>query len=183
MWRLLKMSQASKHIEWCLNKATKEIGECKKSGKTIKHRGIVKIKPDIEEAKKHIAKAEHNFKAISKFKEIGFSDWSISAGFYCIYQCFLAIAVKYGYESRNQTCTIALVEYLKEENQVNIDAKFIDMLKEEDLKTEEIEDKVIDMREDYTYGVEVSVEDETKINDLTKNCAEMIDIAKEIVYK
>jgi len=72
------------------------------------------------------------------------------------------------------------MEYLKETNQINIDTKFIDLLKEEDLKTE---DKVIDMREDYTYGVEISVEDETKIIDLTKNCAEMIDVAKEIVYK
>ena len=176
------MSQASKHVTWCLNKAKKEIEECKKLGKKLTHRGLFKIEPDIEEAKKHIAKAEHNLNAITRFKEIGFSDWSISAGFYCIYQCFLAIAVKFGYESRNQTCTIALMEHLKEENKIEIDEKFINMLKQEEIAAEETENKVIDMREDYTYGVEISVEDKTKINDLIKNCKEMIDISKRIVF-
>lgn len=177
------MSQASNHVKWCLNKAKKEIEECKKLGKRLKHRGLLKINSDIDEAKKHLAKAEHNLKAISSFKEIGFSDWSISAGFYCIYQCFLAIAVKFGYESRNQTCTIALMEHLKEEGKIDIDKKFIDMLKQEDIDTEEIENNVIEMREDYTYGVMISVEDETKINDLMKNCKEIIDVTKTIVFK
>ncbi|MBU1204997.1 MAG: HEPN domain-containing protein [Nanoarchaeota archaeon] len=176
------MSQASNHVKWCLNKAKREIEECKKLDKRPKHRGLLKIEPDIDEDRKHLAKAEHNFNAITRFKETGFSDWSISAGFYCIYQCFLAIAVKFGYESRNQTCTIALMEHLKEEGKIDIDTKFIDMLKYEEM--EEIqENKVIDMREDYTYGVEISVEDKTKINDLIKSCKEIIDITKNIVFK
>ncbi len=82
------MSQASKHVEWCLNKAKKEIEECKTQGKRLKHRGLLKSNPDIDEAKKHLAKAEHNLIGIIRFKEIGFSDWSMSAGFYCIYQLF-----------------------------------------------------------------------------------------------
>ena len=93
------MSQHTKQIEWCLKKAKKEINECKKQGKRLKHRGLLKINPNIEEAKKHLAKAEHNFNGVTKFKQIGFSDWSMSAGFYCIYHCFLAIAAKFGYES------------------------------------------------------------------------------------
>lgn len=176
------MPQASKHVKWCLNKAKKEIEECKKLGKRLKHRGLLKINPNIDEARKHIGKAEHNLNAISRFKEIGFSDWSIAAGFYSIYHCFLAIAVKFGYESRNQTCTIALMELLKEENKINIDAKFIDMLKSADIE-EMQENKVIEMREDYTYGVEISVEDETKIKDLVKACKELVDIAKDIVFE
>lgn len=176
------MSQASKHIKWCLNKAKKEIEECKKLGKRIKHRGLLKVEPNVEDARKHIEKAEHNLNAISKFKEIGFSDWSIAAGFYSIYHCFLAIAVKFGYQSRNQTCTIALIEWLKEERKIDIDEKFIDILKEADIE-EMQENKVIEMREDYTYGVEISVEDETKIKDLIKNCKEAIDVTKRIVFK
>lgn len=176
------MSQASKHVKWCLNKAKKEIEECKKQGKGLKHRGLLKTNPDIDEARKHIGKAEHNLNAISRFKEIGFSDWSIAAGFYSIYHCFLAIAAKFGYESRNQTCTIALMELLEEENKINIDAKFIDMLKSADI--EEIqENKVIEMREDYTYGVEISVDDEAKIKDLVKACKELVDIAKDAVFE
>src|SRR3989344_4121270 len=97
--RLSSMSQASKHIEWCLDKANREIEECKKLGKRTKHRGLLKTNPNINEAKQHLAKAEHNLDGITRFKEIGFSDWSMSAGFYCIYHCFLAIAAKFGYES------------------------------------------------------------------------------------
>ena len=74
------MSQASKHIEWCLKKADKEIEECKKLGKRIKHRGILKIKPDTEEAKGHIAKAEHNLKASKYLEESEFLDMSKTLG-------------------------------------------------------------------------------------------------------
>ncbi|MBI5002720.1 hypothetical protein HZC31_05010 [Candidatus Woesearchaeota archaeon] len=176
------MSQASKHVEWCLSKAEKEIEECKKHGKRTKHRGLVKTYSNIDEAKKHLAKAEHNLNGITKFKEIGFSDWSMSAGFYCIYHCFLAIAGKFGYESANQTCTISLMRFLKETNKIQLGEKFIELLEYEEI--EEIkENSVIDMRENYTYGVQISVKDEAKINELKKICKELIDITKEIIYK
>jgi uncharacterized protein (UPF0332 family) len=103
------MSEMDNKVKWCLNKAEKEL----KIGSI--HRGLVKIELSVENAKEHLRKAEHNFKAISAFKDIGFCDWSISAGFYVIYHCFLAICVKFGYESRNQECTIALVQKLKDE--------------------------------------------------------------------
>ena len=119
------MSQASKQVEWCLNKARKEIEECNKLGKRPKHRGLLRENPNIEEAKKHLAKAEHNLDGITKFREINFSDWSMSAGFYCIYHCFLAIASAFGYESANQTCTIALMRFLKENKKIQLDEKFI----------------------------------------------------------
>ena len=141
------MSQASNHVKWCLSKAKKEIEECKKHGKRLKHRGLLEITPDAESAQKHIEKAEHNFKAISKFKGIGYSDWSVAAGFYSIYHCFLAIAVKFGYESRNQACTISLIEWLKEEGRIDINQNLVDILKEADIG-ELQEGKVIEMRED-----------------------------------
>ena len=177
------MSQASKHVQWCLNKAKKEIDECKKLGKRQKHRGLLKGDPDIDEAKKHLAKAEHNLAGVTKFKEIGFSDWSMSAGFYCIYHCFLAIAAKFGYESANQTCTISLMRFLKEEKKINLDEKFIELLEYEEMENVAEEDSVIDMREDYTYGVQISVKDEAKYDNLKKTCKEIVDITKEIIYK
>jgi hypothetical protein len=195
------MSQASKHVEWCLNKAAKELEECKKLGKRPKHRGLLKSNPDIEEAKKHLAKAEHNLRGITRFKEIGFSDWSMSAGFYCAYHCFLAIGARFEYESANQTCTISLMRYLKENDKIKLDEKYIELLEYhenppkadfqdaekrklsvheemEDVK----EDSVIDLREDYTYGVQISVKDEAKLNDLKRICKELIDITKQIIY-
>ncbi len=176
------MSQASKHVEWCLNKAKKEIEECKKLGKRPKHRGLLKNNSDLDEAKKHLAKAEHDFEGITKFKEIGFSDWSMSAGFYCIYHNFLAIAAKFGYESSNQTCTIALIRFLKETGKISLDERFIEHLEYEEMDNI-TEHSVIELREDYTYGVQISVKDETKINDLRKICKELIDITKQIIYE
>jgi len=175
------MSQASKHVEWCLNKAKKEIEECKKLGKRAKHRGLLKTDPDLDEAKRHLAKAEHDFDGITKFREIGFSDWSMSAGFYCIYHNFLSIAAKFGYQSSNQTCTIALMRFLKETGKINLDEKFIEALEYEEIE-ESKENSVIELREDYTYGVQTTVKDEAKINELKKICKELVDITKEIIY-
>ncbi len=176
------MSQASKHVEWCLNKAMKEIEECKKLGKRAKHKGLLKVNPNINEAEKHLAKAEHNLKGIIKFKEIGFSDWSMSAGFYCIYHCFLATTSKFGYESANQACTISLMKYLNETNKIKLDEKYIELLEYEE-REDVKENSVIDLREDYTYGVQISIKDEAKLNDLKKICKELIDITKQIIYQ
>ena len=169
------MSQASKHIEWCLNKAQKEIDECKKLGKTPKHRGLLKTDPDPDEAKKHIEKAEHNLKVTEYLVGGGFIDISIGTIFYSMYQCFLAIAAKFGYDSGNQTCTISLIKYLKEDGKVILDDRFIKYFTDED------EESVIGMREDYTYGTKIKAE-KSKIDFLIKESKELIDIAKEIIY-
>ncbi len=180
MQRLSKMSQASKHVEWCLRKAEKEIEDCKKDGKRPKHRGLLKINPNVEEAKEHVKKAEHNLDAALNFVKTGFSDWSASAFFYSMYHCFLAIAAKFGYESSNQTCTIALIEYLKEEGKINIDEEFIEMFKYKENETEK-EESAIEIREDYTYSAKISVNKE-KINDLTQKCRNLIDTTRKIVF-
>lgn len=72
--------------------------------------------------------------------------------------------------------------YLKEEKKIKLDQKFIDLLKYEEMEERE-EKKIIDLREDYTYGIQISVEDETKINELIKVCKELIDVAKGIVFE
>ncbi|MEK6922715.1 MAG: HEPN domain-containing protein [Nanoarchaeota archaeon] len=180
------MSQASKHIDWCLKKAEKEIEECKGLGKKPKHRGLLKIKSDNDGAKEHIKKAEHNLKVSEYLMKGDFTDISITTVFYSMYHCFLAIAAKFGYESGNQTCTIALIEYLKEKNKIDIDSKFIDMFKYEETKeadtSEETKESVIEMGEDLTYGTDITF-DKKKINELMENCKEQIDLTKSIVHE
>ncbi len=90
------MSHAKNKVEWCLNKAQKEL----QSGK--QHRGLVKTDADIEKARGHLAKAEHNLKATLYLQRGGYSDWCSSSLFYAIYHCFLAILAKFGYETRNK---------------------------------------------------------------------------------
>ncbi len=57
------MSQASKHVEWCLRKAEREVEECKKLGKRPKHRGLIKSDTDIEEEVKAACLITMNWKS------------------------------------------------------------------------------------------------------------------------
>jgi len=178
------MSQASKQVDWCLDKAKKEIEECKSAGKRPKHRGLLKIEPNLEEAKEYIQKAEKDLEIteyLAKKERGNFGYASIGTIFYSMYHCFLAIAAKFGYETGNQTCTIALMENLKEEGKINIDQKFIEMFKyKEDEK--EKKDSIIEMREEFTYSTKIHV-DEEKINEFIERCRELIDVTKEIIFR
>ena len=107
------MSHASNKVEWCIRKAERETAE------TGKHRGLILKEPDLKLAQKHLQKAEDNLQVAYKMREGGHSSWSGSAFFYCLYHCCLAIAAKFGYESGNQECTIALIEMLREQGKFN----------------------------------------------------------------
>lgn len=165
------MPHLDSKIKWCLDKAQKELAENKK------HRGLVKVTPNLEEAKMHIAKAEHNFQAVI-FLEKNFSDWSVSACFYTIYHCFLAIILKHGYGSRNQECTIALIKQLKENKDIQLDQDIVDALDYEEVN---LESNVINMRENFQYGTETSVQDK-RLEKLKELCQKAIYQTKKEVY-
>lgn len=169
------MSHARNKVDWCLKKAEKERSEGKK------HRGLVKIDNNIKSSREHIEKAEHNLGAIEYFNNGGYSDWSLSASFYCIYHCFLAICSKFGYESRNQECTFALIKYLKETGKIDIDNIFIESLEIYDEK-ERHESNIIEKRESYTYGTTISVDDDSEIEKNIKICKDCLDVTKRIVF-
>lgn len=168
------MSQVSNKVKWCLNKAKRELEE------TGLHRGLVKGEPDMNLAEKHTLKAEHNLNAALYFEKGGYSDWLTSAFFYCLYHCLLAILRKYGYESRNQECTLAVIESLKEEGEIDIDSRFIDTLKI--TKVKETNHSVIRMREDFQYGVEIEFKRKEEFDRFTKMCKELINMTREIIH-
>ncbi len=174
------MSHVTKKVIWCLRKAEKELKECRELSKRPKHRGLVKVKSNLEEAKNHIAKAEENLELTLSLNKNKFGYMAISSLFYSMYHCFLAIAIKWGYESGNQACTIALIEHLKEEKKINLDQKFIEILKYKEEQTKDYP-SIIDMREDYTYSAKTSIEKED-INYLINVCKELIKETKDIIY-
>ncbi len=92
------------------NKLKKCLDEGSHGGE--RHQGLRKIKPDEQAANQHLEKALHNFNAITSFHDLHYSDWSASAAFYSLYHGLLAILAQRGYESRNQSCTFALIEDL-----------------------------------------------------------------------
>jgi uncharacterized protein (UPF0332 family) len=169
------VSQASKHVQWCLNKAKKELQEQKF------HRGLEEVAPNKNIAEKYIAKAEHNLQASSYFKDGGFSDWSASAFFYSMYHCLLAILRKFGYESKNQECTFAVIDFLCEEKKISLDKRFVDTLRM--TKLQEVDHSVVKTREDYQYGFQLELVEMEDFERLSKLCRELINRTKEIIHR
>ena len=87
------MAQIDEHLKWCLKDS----------------RRLLKTKPDLDLAQKHIKKSEYNYGVVQTLEKIKIYDWALNVGFYSIYHCFLALLAKYGYESRNQACTITVL--------------------------------------------------------------------------
>ncbi|MDP2907972.1 MAG: HEPN domain-containing protein [Nanoarchaeota archaeon] len=168
------MPHIKNKIEWCLRKAEKELQ------KSDKHRGLIKTKPDLAVARAHLKKAEHNLKAVTDFKNIGYSDWSASAAFYSAYHCFLAIITKFGYESRNQECTFDLIFNLIENEQIGLDKKLVEEITSIDIHKAHEEPTIVELREESQYGIKLSIE-EDKFKRLLQTAKKILDKTKEII--
>ena len=113
-----------------------------------RHRGLKKIGISQEIIKGHIKKAIHNFNAMDIFHKAGFSDWSASASFYCLYHCLLALIAKKGFESRNQSCTFALVEDMINKKEVSITKEELKDIFDKDVMDDiENSNKILDIGE------------------------------------
>lgn len=164
------MSHAKNKVEWCLNKAKRELQEGKK------HRGLIKVEADIERAREHLAKAERNFKVTLYLRKGGYSDWCSSSLFYTIYHCFLSILAKYGYETRNQECTFALIASLIEDKKITISREDLEKVTALNItETQESPETAVSIREDYQYSTKVSLEN--------KEYQELLELAKRILDK
>jgi uncharacterized protein (UPF0332 family) len=164
------MSHAKNKVEWCLKKAEKEMEE------KGSHRGLLKIKSSVEKAREHIKKAEHNLEATLYFHKGGYVDWCSTSIFYCIYHCFLAILSKFGYETRNQECTFALIASLIGDEKISIEKKDFEKVSSLDISsTQESSRTVVSIREEYQYSTKVSLKD--------KEYQELLELAKRILDK
>jgi uncharacterized protein (UPF0332 family) len=155
------MSHAKNKVDWCLKKALRESGKGK-------HRGLVRVKPSLLNAKKHIEKSEHYLKA-SLFLENDYSDVSASTIFYSMYHSLLAVLAKFGYVSQNQECTFALIYFLIEEEKIDVDKELIDKI----YSMERDREDIVNLREKYQYGVELSMRKEL--------FEESVDLAKKLL--
>lgn len=146
------MAHARHKVRWCLRKAEREL---KGRGK---HRGLLRTEPNHEKAAEHIGKAEHYLKATDYLKKGDFTDISASTVFYSMYHCLLAIAAKFGYESRNQGCTFALIYSLIEDGKIDFDTHLLGEIASLDIG-ESREKTSISLREQYQYGTSLSMKD------------------------
>jgi len=149
--------------------------------KRKKHKGLILVKPSVENAKNYLDKAKDGLKFCDIYKRAG-SDYKIlEEWFYCLYYCALAILSKFGIESRSQRCSALFLQYAKLKRLIDYDDEFIEKImvyKEKDKKTS------VDEREEARYSpnfkfVEVS-EQYNKMMDL---CKEAISQCEEIIFE
>lgn len=163
------MSQLKNKVDWCLEKAEKELAE------KNKHRGLIRIKSDIKLAREHISKSEHYLEATFFLKQ-KFSDISASTVFYSIYHSMLSILAKFGYESRNQECTFAVIYNLIDLGEIDLDKSLIDKVF---LLSDE---SIIEFRERFQYGTELSMKEEIYLENIDI-AMKILDKVKEIIEK
>jgi len=65
---------------------------------------------DVEAAKSHLEKAEHNLHAAQKMAENRFFDWQIVCAYYSMYHATMAALLLIGLEARSHECAIAAFE-------------------------------------------------------------------------
>jgi len=136
------MPQIDEHLKWCLKDSKR----------------LVKTKPDLTLAQKHVKKSEYNYGIVQTLERLKIYDWAFNVGFYAIYHCFLAILAKYGYESRNQACTITVLLTLINEKKLNLDKDLITQFDTLDVEKNIINPTLRERREISTYGVETSID-------------------------
>ena len=140
------MPQIAEHLKWCLKDPKR----------------LIKTKPDLDLAQKHIKKSEYNYGVIQSLEKLKLYDWAFNVGFYAIYHCFLAILAKQGYQSKNQTCTITVLLTLINDKKLNLDkdliAQFDTLDVEKDIASPTAPTTIRTNREVSTYGVETSID-------------------------
>ncbi len=133
------MSQVENHLMWCLKD----------------ERRLVKREPDPILARKHLEKSEYNYSVVQILENLKIYDWALNIAFYSIYHCFLALLSKYGYESRNQSCTITVLLSLIGQKKLNFNKELILLF--DTLEGNMTSPTVRRERELSTYGIETSI--------------------------
>jgi len=136
------MPQTGKHLKWCLKDP----------------RRLIKTKPDLELARKHLKKSEYNYGVVQSLEKMRIYDWALNVSFYAIYHCFLAILAKYGYESRNQSCTITVLLTLINEKKLDLDKDLVTQFDTLDAEKDITHPTIREIRERSTYGIETSID-------------------------
>lgn len=131
------MPQIDNHLKWCLKYPNR----------------LKKTKPNMNLAKKHLKKSEYNFEVMKELEESKRYDWALNAGFYSVYHCFLAILAKYGYESKNQSCSVTAILKLIDEGKLDFDRDLVLQFDTLEVNKEATKPTVRQSREISTYGV------------------------------
>lgn len=168
------MMEIEKDVKSCFFTAIKE----EKKGK--KHKGLLKLEPNIEEAKGYITKAKQNIELCHVIHNRNFDYKLPEEWYYTLYYCALAILAKFGVETRSQRCTALFLKYVKDKGLIDYDNEFIERITVHKQK-EETSD--VDKREEARYGPSIEIDEVSKNYDkMMELCKEAVNQAEEIVF-
>ncbi len=153
-----------------MDKIKRSFEECKRK------KLLLPVEPDEEDINGHIEKAKHYLKAVDhNLKD--FQDVAVANAFYAMYHALLALLRKQGYEARAQECAINAVQYMIAEKKIELDMKYIDLIRLTD-KSKGMDAK--NLREELQYGVETSVQ-EAVLEALKKNAIEFVEAVEALL--
>ena len=153
-----------------MDKMKKSFEECKRK------KLLLQVKPDEERIKGHIEKAKHYLKAVDHNIQ-DFQDVAVANAFYTMYHTLLALFSKHGYEARAQECAINAVQHLIMEKKIDLDAKYIDIIRLTD-RSKGMDAK--NLREELQYGIKTSVQ-EAILEELKKNAIEFVEAIETLL--
>ena len=163
------MTKIENVFHWCL-----KMGE-----KGDKHKGLKKLdQPNIKESKAHLKKAESNLETMQYLFDGAKTDWVASAAFYAMYHALLALLSKIGYESRNQECTINVIENFMKTGAISLEPEYIDMIRLAQEQEDKQDAKTI--REQYQYGTETVMKNNLCLQ-VMENARKFVDRVKEVI--
>ena len=153
-----------------------KLKDCFKSGeKGERHKGLREIGLNEDLVRGYLRKVIHNFNAMDDFNRLGYSDWSASASFYCLYHCLLAILAKNRIESRNQNCTFAFIEKMIENKKLSMTKEELREIFDKDVKDNLMHsDKILDIRESMQYSIKTHLE-QKEFNELKQRTKILFD--------
>ena len=85
----------------------------------------------------------------------------------------------FGYESRNQKCTFAVMEKLIEEGKINLSREDIELIRK--LGQDAEDDTIKVLREEFQYGTKVEAEEDI-VNDVVETAKDFVGKAKGFLY-
>lgn len=145
-----------------------------------KHKGLLLVKPNQDEAKDFIMKAKRNLELCHLYKENGFEYKLPEEWFYSLYYCALAILARFGVESRSQRCTALFLRYLKQKGLIKYDDEFIDRIQVYKDKNE-LSD--VDAREKGRYSSAIQMREVLlQYEEMMNLCRRAISQSEEIIW-
>ncbi|MBU3897186.1 MAG: hypothetical protein KJ697_04640 [Nanoarchaeota archaeon] len=153
-------------------------------------RGIIIINQNAKLSEMHYKKALRNIEVMNYLKKGNYEEWTVITAYYSMYQACLSILTRIGLQSKDHTCTVAIIEkYFVRTGK--LDKKSMDHYKNlsdvlEKIEKVKIEQKLLDAlkdirdrRENIQYDVETRVS--VNVENVIKNSIEFVENAKILV--